>query len=212
MLGYSENNMFITLEGPDGSGKTGQIPLLEEFLIGKGYNVFCAREPGDTTIGEQVRNILMDHKNKSMNPRTETLLFCAARAQLVTEVLQPHLAKGEIVLLDRYADSTLAYQGYGHSNDIKLIKSILLFATGGLTPDLTFLLDVDPEIGLRRRQQGGGEWNRLDAYDLEYHQRVRKGYLKMAKADPRRWKIVDAGQPPAVVQSKIQELLLSFLS
>ena len=204
--------MFITLEGPDGSGKTGQIPLLEEFLTGKGYKVFCAREPGDTTIGEQVRNILMDHKNKSMNPRTETLLFCAARAQLVAEVLRPHLEKGEIVVLDRYADSTLAYQGYGHRNVIELIKNILLFATGGLTPDLTFLLDLEPEIGLRRRQQGGGEWNRLDAYDLEYHQRVRQGYLEMANADPERWKIVDASQPPDVVQSEIQKLLLSFLS
>ena len=147
-----------------------------------------------------------------MNPRTETLLFCAARAQLVAEVLHPHLEKGEIVLLDRYADSTLAYQGYGHRNDIDLIKKLLLFATGGLIPDLTFLLDLDPEIGLKRRQKGGGEWNRLDAYDLEYHQRVRQGYLEMAKADPERWKIVDASQKPGVVQSKIQELFLSFLS
>lgn len=204
--------MFITLEGPDGSGKTGQMPLLEEFLTSKGFNVFCAREPGDTTIGEQVRNILMDHKNKSMHPRTETLLFCAARSQLVTEVLLPHLEKGEIVLLDRYADSTLAYQGYGHSNDINLIKNILFFATGGLTPDLTILLDIDPQVGLSRRQKGGGEWNRMDAYQLEYHQRVREGYLEMANADPKRWKIVDASQTPDMVQSKLQNILLSFLS
>lgn len=204
--------MFITLEGPDGSGKTGQIPLLEEFLIREGHKVFCAREPGDTTIGEQVRNILMDHKNKRMDPRTETLLFCAARSQLVTEVLRPHLEKGEIVLLDRYADSTLAYQGYGHRNDIDLIKKILLFATGGLTPDLTFLLDLDPQVGLSRRQKGGGEWNRMDAYQLEYHQRVRQGYLEMAKVDPKRWKIVDASQSSDMVQSQIQEILLSFLS
>ena len=204
--------MFITLEGPDGSGKTGQIPHLREFLTNKGYTVFCAREPGDTSIGEQIRNILMDHKNTSMHPRTETLLFCAARAQMVEEVIKPQLEQGHIVLLDRYADSTLAYQGYGHCNDIELIQKLLDFATGGLYPDLTFLLDVDPAIGLKRRQQGGGEWNRMDAYDLQYHQRVRDGYIKMANADPKRWQIVDASQTPDVVQSKLQGLLLSYLS
>ena len=101
---------------------------------------------------------------------------------MVAEVLRPHLAMGEIVILDRYADSTLAYQGYGHRNDIELIKKILQFATGGLTPDLTFLLDVDPQVGLSRRQKGGGEWNRLDAYDLEYHRRVRQGLPRNGKS------------------------------
>ena len=204
--------MFITLEGPDGSGKTRQIPLLEEFFRNKGYSIFVAREPGDTSIGEQIRSILMDHKNISMHPRTETLLFCAARAQLVEEVIKPHLAQGEIVLLDRYADSTMAYQGYGHQNDLELIKKLLDFATGGLKPDLTLLLDLDPKIGLQRRQQGSGEWNRMDAYRLSYHERVRKGYLEMAQADPQRWKIIEASQPPAMVQSKLQELILLSLS
>ncbi len=204
--------MFITLEGPDGSGKTLQIHLLQEFLTGRGYRVFCGREPGDTSIGEQIRKILMDHRNSSMHPRTETLLFCAARAQLVEEVLKPHLAQGEIVLLDRYADSTLAYQGYGHQNDLELIRKLLDFATGGLKPDLTFLLDIDSKTGLERRQNGGGEWNRLDAYVLQYHQRVRQGYLTIAQADPARWKIVDASQAPDMVQSELQKLLLSYLS
>ena len=204
--------MFITLEGPDGSGKTLQIHLLEEFLTTKGYKVFCGREPGDTFIGEQIRQVLMDHQNKNMNPRTETLLFCAARAQLVQEVLKPHLERGDIVLLDRYADSTMAYQGYGHQFDLDLIRSLLHFATGGLRPDLTFLLDVDPQTGLERRQKGGGEWNRMDAYVLQYHQRVRQGYLEMAQADPQRWKIVDASRQPDVVQSDLREILLSFLS
>lgn len=204
--------MFITLEGPDGSGKTKQIQPLANFLKEKGYTVFTAREPGGTAIGDQVRDILMNLDNTSMRPRTETLLFCAARAQLVEEVIRPHLEKGEVVLLDRYADSTMAYQGYGHQNDLALIKNLLVFATGGLKPDLTLLLDVDPEVGLRRRQVGGGEWNRLDAYQLQYHQRVRQGYLKMAAAEPDRWRVIDASQPPDMVKSRIQEVLLLFLS
>lgn len=204
--------MFITLEGPDGSGKTRQIQPMAEFLRGKGYSVFTAREPGGTRIGDQVREILMNLENTSMRPRTETLLFCSARAQLVDEVIRPHLDNGEIVLLDRYADSTMAYQGYGHQNDLALIRSLLDFATGGLKPNLTLLLDLDPEIGLRRRQENGSEWNRLDAYQLKYHRRVRRGYLEMAAAEPQRWRLIDAGQPPDMVQSQIQEALLLFLS
>jgi dTMP kinase len=204
--------MFITLEGPDGSGKTIQIQPLADFLREKGFSVFTAREPGGTDIGDQVRNILMNLDNTSMRPRTETLLFCSARAQLVDEVIRPHLDKGEVVLLDRYADSTMAYQGYGHQYDLVLIKNLLDFATGGLKPDLTLLLDVEPEVGLRRRQDGGGEWNRLDAYQLQYHQRVRIGYLKMASAEPLRWRIIDASQPPDMVKSRIQEQILLFLS
>ena len=147
-----------------------------------------------------------------MLPRTETLLFCAARAQLVEEIIQPHLKTRGIVLLDRYADSTLAYQGYGHENDIDLIKKVLAFATGGLAPDLTFLFDLEPEIGLQRRQNGGGEWNRMDAYQLQYHRRVRQGYLSMARENPGRWHIIDANQNPDVVQSSIKTSLLLYLS
>ena len=204
--------MFITLEGPDGSGKTKQMQPLADFLAERGFSVFTAREPGGTAIGDQVRSILMKMENTSMRPRTESLLFCAARAQLVDEVIRPHLEKGDVVVLDRYADSTMAYQGFGHQNDLVLIKNLLDFATGGLKPDLTFLLDIDPEVGLQRRQSGGGEWNRLDAYQLQYHQRVRLGYLQMAAAEPARWRIIDASQSPDMVKSTIQEVLLSFLS
>jgi len=203
--------MFITFEGPDGSGKTLQVKPTVEFIQSLGYKVFAAREPGGTSIGDQVREILMNLENTSMKPRTETLLFCAARSQLVDQVLRPHLEAGEVVLLDRYADSTLAYQGYGHGNDLNLIRSLLAFATGGLKPDLTLLLDIDPESGLRRRQEGGGEWNRLDAYQLAYHKRVRDGYLKMAAEEPQRWQIIDASQPPGVVQSRIQKILSVIL-
>ena len=204
--------MFITFEGPDGSGKTLQMEPTAEFLRKRGYSVYPAREPGGTSIGDQVREILMRMDNTSMLPRTETLLFCAARAQLVGEIILPHLDSGEVVLLDRYADSTLAYQGYGHENDIELIKKVLYFATGGLTPDLTFLFDLDPEIGLQRRQKGGGEWNRMDAYQLLYHKRVRQGYLEMAKNDPVRWKIINANQSPDMVQSDLNSSLLLYLS
>ena len=204
--------MFITLEGPDGSGKTRQIHPLADFLTEQGYEVFCGREPGDTFIGEQIRQVLMDHKNKGMHPRTETLLFCAARAQMVEEIIRPHLAQGHVVLLDRYADSTLAYQGYGHENDLELIRKLLDFATGNLWPDLTILLDIPPQVGLRRRQEGRGEWNRMDAYPLQYHERVRNGYLKMAAQGPQRWRRVNADQAPDVVQSELRDLLLSYLS
>lgn len=204
--------MLITLEGPDGSGKTMQIPLLVDFLRKKGFKVFAAREPGGTAIGDQVRAILMNLKNTSMSPRTETLLFCAARAQLIDEVVRPHLQNNEIVILDRYADSTMAYQGYGHQNDLSLIRQVLQFATGGLKPDLTILLDIDPETGLKRRQKSGGEWNRMDAYQLELHKRVRQGYLEMAKAEPERWHIIDASQPPEMVQSSIQNVIMDYLN
>src|SRR4030042_3294133 len=115
--------MFITLEGPDGSGKTKQMQPLADFLVERGFSVFTAREPGGTAIGDQVRSILMKMENTSMRPRTESLLFCAARAQLVDEVIRPPLDKGDVVVLDRYADSTMAYQGYGHQNDLVLIKN-----------------------------------------------------------------------------------------
>jgi dTMP kinase len=203
--------LFITLEGPDGSGKTSQVQPLVNYLHLKGYPIFATREPGGTSIGEQVRHILMNLENTSMNPRTETLLFCAARAQLVEEVVKPRLAAGDIVLLDRYADSTLAYQGYGHRNNLVQIKQLLDFATSGLKPDLTVLMDVDSETGLHRRQQGGGEWNRLDAYELELHQRVRDGYLKMANEDPNRWVVLDASQKPEVVQSNLRKVILERL-
>jgi dTMP kinase len=203
--------MFITLEGPDGSGKTLQMNPLAEFLRQQGYSVFIAREPGGTEIGDQVRAILMNLENTAMHPRTETLLFCAARAQIVEQLVKPHLAQGDVVILDRYADSTLAYQGYGHQNDLELVRRVLDFATGGLKPDLTLLLDIDAEAGLQRRQQGGGEWNRMDAYQLELHQRVRNGYLQMAAAEPDRWRIIDASQPPEVVKSSIIKVVSDYL-
>ena len=202
--------MFITFEGPDGSGKTTQVAPLTEFLTQLGYHVLITREPGGTEIGDQIRQILSDLKNTGMHPRSETLLFLAARAQLVEQVIKPHLAKGYIVLCDRYADSTMAYQGYGHQNDLNQINSLINFATGGLKPDLTLLLDVGAEAGLKRKAEAN-EWNRLDAYSLEFHQRVRQGYVELARAEPERWVIIDADQPADLVQDAIRQVVQSRL-
>ena len=204
--------MFITLEGPEGSGKTSQLPLLAEFLKEKGYSVLATREPGGTTIGNQVREVLTRLDNTAMHPRTEILLFLAARAQLVEERIRPELAKGSVVLSDRYADSTLAYQGYGHGLDLTLLRSFLNFATGNLWPDLTLLLDVDAEAGLLRKKSSGGEWNRLDAYELAFHQRVRQGYRELACQEPQRWAVVDAGLPFDQVQMKIRQLVMQRMA
>jgi dTMP kinase len=203
--------LFITLEGPEGSGKSMQICELAEFIRERGFTVLATREPGGTFIGDQIREVIMRMENTMMNPRAEILLFCAARAQIVEEVIRPNLEKGVVVISDRYADSTLAYQGYGHGLDLSILRKILHFATGGLQPDLTLLLDIDVEEGLKRRRIGGGEWNRLDAQQLEFHKRVRQGYLEMAKAEPSRWQVVDAGQKPPIVQAAIQTILLGKL-
>lgn len=184
-----------------------QIPLLAEFIRQRGYEVLTTREPGGTSIGDQIRQVIMKLGNTSMHPRTEILLFCAARAQIVEEVLKPALARGVVVISDRYADSTLAYQGYGHNVELNDLRQLLAFVTGGLIPDLTLLLDVDATIGLQRRQNSGGEWNRLDAYALDFHKRVREGYHELAKAEPQRWETIDAAQSPEMVQSAIQKII-----
>jgi dTMP kinase len=202
--------MFITFEGPDGSGKTTQISPLSDYLIQKGYSVLITREPGGTVIGDQIRQVLSDLKNTGMHPRSETLLFLAARAQLVEQVIKPNLEKGFIVLSDRYADSTMAYQGYGHQNDLGQIKNLINFATGGLKPDLTLLFDMDVEEGLQRKADGS-EWNRLDAYSLEFHQRVRKGYHILAESEPQRWVKIEAGQSPEKIRAAIREAVQARL-
>jgi len=202
--------MFITFEGPDGSGKSSQVASLAEYLDKQGFNVLVTREPGGTAIGDQIRTILSDLGNEEMHPRAETLLFLAARAQIVEQVILPALAEGRVVLCDRYADSTLAYQGYGHQHDLQQIQTLLDFATGGLKPDLTLLLDVDVEIGLQRRATDG-QWNRLDAYNLEFHRRVRQGYHELVQTDLRRWIVVDASQPADQVQATIRQIIIDRL-
>lgn len=202
--------MFITFEGPDGSGKTVQMAGLVEFLEASNYHVLATREPGGTSIGEQIREVLHNLNNTEMHPRTEILLYQASRAQHVEQVILPMLKNGKIVLCDRYADSTMAYQGYGHRINLDQLGRLVDFATGGLKPDLTLLLDIDPEQGLRRREEGG-DWNRLDAYDLEFHRRVRQGYYELAKADPERWVTIDAGRSFGIIQEKIRQVVMQRL-
>ena len=199
--------MFITLEGPEGSGKTSHIPPLVEYLRGKGHVVFATREPGGTSISEQIREVIHDLKNVEMHPRTETLLYQAARAQIVEQVIKPRLAAGEIVISDRYYDSTIAYQGYGHQQDLEQVRALVKYATGGLIPDLTILLNVDVEVGLRRKKKNDVEWNRMDAHEVEFYKRVHAGYLELVKQEPGRWAVVDAGQGWGSVQEELKKVV-----
>ncbi len=200
--------MFITLEGPEGSGKSTQMPMLAAFLEEEGYDVLLTREPGGTPIGDQIRNCLHDVDNTEMEASTEFLLYSASRAQLVRELILPALAADKIVLCDRYADSSLAYQGYGRGLDLDALLVTTEFATGGLAPDLTFLLDIDVEQGLSRRIAGDEEMNRLDLEAIAFHQRIRSGYHQLAAADRDRWVIIDAGQSPAAVQRQLRAITL----
>ncbi len=213
--------VFITFEGPEGSGKSTQARLLYERLQAFGFPVILTREPGGTRISEMIRRILMDLRNTEMAPTTETLLFSAARAQLVSELIRPYLATGGIVLCDRYADSTYAYQGYGLGRDLEELRAITAVATGGLLPDMTIYLDLDVEVGLQRkrsvreraehyRETGENptaapkpEWNRLDARDLAYHQRVAAGFTELMRRDPGRWRSLSAEQPVDVIAEAI---------
>lgn len=203
--------MFITFEGPEGSGKSTQLPRLAQFLEDSSLQVVKTREPGGTKIGDQIREVLVRMDNTELHPRTEILLFLAARAQLVEELIIPSLQQGKIILCDRYGDSTLAYQGYGHGLDLDTLRAMLHFATGGLKPDLTILLDVDVLTGLKRKKIKE-EWNRLDAFELSFHERVRAGYKILAEQEPGRWKIVDATQDPDQVQMEIRALVLDAIN
>ena len=193
---------FITLEGPEGGGKTLQAARLVDELKKRGFNALLTREPGGTPISDQIRQVLGNLDNTAMDPRTGFLLFSAARAQHVQQVIQPHLDGGGVVVCDRYFDSSLAYQGFGHQLDLGTLRDVTRLATNGLTPDLTLLLDIPVEQGLDRRQRGG-DWNRLDAYELVFHKRVRQGYAQLATEEPQRWVVIDAAREMDAVWADI---------
>jgi dTMP kinase len=192
---------FITFEGPEGGGKSTQLRAATAALKAAGVFVTATREPGGTAIGEQIRGVLLQPENRAMLAETETLLLLAARAQHAAEVIGPALGRGEVVLCDRFAGATYAYQGYGRGLNLALLRQLQEFAVGALQPDLTLLYDLPVETGLARRQ-AAGEVNRLDAAGVDFHRRVRAGYLKLASADPDRWAVLDATQPLAAVTAR----------
>lgn len=238
--------LFITFEGLEGCGKSTQARLLYERLQACDYPVILTREPGGTRIGELIRRILVDLQHTEMTATTETLLFSAARAQLVSELIQPYLNTGGIVLCDRYADSTYAYQGYGLGHDLDELHAIINVATGGLMPDLTIYLDLTPEEGLERKKRArsgyaahdteqrrkpdiipasvglppfsapvvgsGPEWNRLDARDLMYYQRVAAGFHELIQREPERWRIINARLPIDQVSLEVEAAVEPLLA
>lgn len=193
--------MFISLEGPDGSGKTTQIDLLAERLRTLGHNVVTTREPGGTPPGAALRTLLLD-TSWELSGVTEALLMSADRAEHVRQVIRPALESGTIVVTDRYADSTLAYQGGGRGLDMGQLRAIQDLATGGLNPDLTFLLDLPVEIGLERRLAGRGI-NRLDRETPGFHQSVATAFRNLAALDPARWRVIDATASVQMVHTAI---------
>jgi dTMP kinase len=181
------NGKFITFEGSEGSGKSTQAAKVSEYLKSQKIPVLVLREPGAAKISENIRKLLLDVNNTGMGDECETLLYMAARAQMVNEILQPQLKSGKVILCDRFLDSTIAYQGYGNGIDIKTIEQIGSFATKGLTPDLTILFDIQPDKGLSR---AGQKRDRIESRSLEYHKRVRNGYLDLSKQYPERIKVI----------------------
>ncbi len=187
--------MFITFEGPEGSGKTTQVQRVAEFLRARGRDCVATKEPGGTPLANRIRGILLD-PTSAMDPLTELLLYAASRRQHVVEVIQPVLDRGAIVLCDRFTDATLAYQGYGRLLELDRLEALNEWVTGGLEPDLTLLFDLDERVGLSRAHARiaatDNSEGRFEAEDLRFHRRVREGYLALAAADPQRFALVDA--------------------
>ncbi|HWQ76223.1 MAG TPA: dTMP kinase [Syntrophomonas sp.] len=179
---------FISLEGIDGCGKTTLLRQLQDCLQDK-YEILTLREPGGTEVSEKIRDMLLDIRNVGIRPRTEAFLYAAARSQLVEETILPALKEGKLVIADRFMDSTIAYQGYGRGLDLEMLHQLNRLCTGGLKPDLTLLLDIDPEVGMERRSRNIPD--RLEKEGLEFQGRVRSGYLDLQQAEPQRIKLLD---------------------
>lgn len=197
------NGLFITFEGADGCGKTTQIKLLDEYLRSKGYKTLLTREPGSKGLGEKLREILLNYDGE-VAPACESFLFLADRAQHVECIIKPALKNGVIVLCDRHTDSTLAYQGYGRGLDLEEIKQLNNIATGGLKPDVTLLFDVDIETSQARV---GKEKDRMESAGIEFFERVRKGFLEIAKAEPDRVKVLNSADTIENIHKKVVELV-----
>lgn len=186
---------FIVFEGPEGAGKSMQAARLAASLRARGHTVLETREPGGTAIGDEIRTVLLSSRDCAMLPETEVLLLAASRAQLVRSTIQPALARGEVVICDRYVDSTLAYQGGGRQMPMAPLLSIQAYATGGLKPDIRLLLDLPVTIGLQRRFADPGTVNRIDNDGVAFHERVRAAYLDLVLKNPNDWIVIDASTP-----------------
>lgn len=199
---------FITFEGSEGSGKSTHARLLLKYLRKKRIAVILIREPGSTKISEKIRKILLDPKNKAMCNETEMLLYMASRAQLVREVIKPALKKGKFVISDRFSDATLCYQGYGGGININLIKHLGKFVTTGISPDLTFLLDINTKQGLKR---AGRYKDRMEQKNLNFHQKVRRGYLHLNALEPKRIKLIPVTENKIKTQRAIRKFIDKLL-
>lgn len=213
--------LFVTLEGSDGAGKSSQATLLADALRETGHQVTLTREPGGTPLGERIRRILLDSEDLDSedlvrSPASDAFLFNAARSQLVRDVIAPALERDEVVICDRFAASTLAYQGHGSGLDLSMLRALERAATGGLSPDLVILIDVPPPLGLARRAGGAAEdvtrFERDGSHDIRFHERVRDGYRKLARSDPARWRVIDGTRSREEIARQIRETVEDHLS
>lgn len=202
--------LFITFEGIDGCGKSTQRDLLAEQLQRRGFEVVVTREPGGTVIGEDIRRLLVSDASVHIAPTTEILLYVAARAQHVAELIKPAIEAGRIVISDRYTDSTVAFQGYGRGLDLEMVENLNAFATGGLAPDLTIVVDLDPAMARARLRSRpvGGLLGAFDEQHADFHERMRTGYLTMARSEPSRIRVVDASGSAEETHSSVMALVL----
>jgi len=203
--------LFVTFEGGDGAGKTTQASLLEQWLVGEGREVVRTREPGGTEVGVRIRDIVLHHRGH-IAARAEALLYAADRAHHVETVVQPAIARGDVVIQDRYLDSSVAYQGAGRVLDADDVRALSLWATGGLLPDLTVLLDLDPTAARRRLDADDKPFDRLEAEKSDFHARVRAGFLTLAEREPDRFVVLDATQPPEVLAARVRDAVSARVS
>ena len=205
--------LFITLEGVEGSGKSTHIRYLAKMLTHAGYRVLQTREPGGTATAEAIRHVLLTtSSHEPVTPQTEALLILAARCQHVTHLIMPALRRGTVVLCDRFSDSTFAYQGFARGLDLQWLRAANMVATGGLTPDLTLVLDLPVSVGLARRRADRGQQNRLDRETERFHRKVRRGFLTLAAEEPARMKIANANRPAQVVRDELTEIVLGWIA
>ena len=203
---YAEHGLFVCFEGGEGSGKSTQSRLLRESLEAEGHRVLLTFEPGDTSVGKELRRIVLSPETGSLAHKTEALLYAADKAEHVETLVLPALERGEVVIMDRYVDSSLAYQGAGRDLDVAEVEQVQRWATGDLRPHLTVVLDVDPSVGMQRFEGR----DRIEGESLEFHQRVREAYLELARAEPKRIRVIDAAGTLDQVQKSVTAALESL--